>query len=84
MFTGAKVCVFIDGCFWHGCPRHFSLPKTNSAWWQEKVDDNRSRDRRQSRMLRSAGWRVVRIWEHEVNPDRLSRLVERIERLVRD
>lgn len=82
VFTGARVCVFIDGCFWHGCPRHFSLPKTHCAWWQEKIADNRARDRRQSRALRSAGWHVVRLWEHQITPERLPVLADQIEQLV--
>lgn len=62
----AKTAFFLDGCFWHGCKKHFRLPKTRTEWWRAKIARNVARDRRQSRMLRVAGWRVVRVWSHEV------------------
>ncbi len=62
-----RACVFIDGCFWHGCPKHFTLPKANAEWWAEKIEANRERDRRQGRELAERSWAVVRIWEHEVD-----------------
>ncbi len=61
-----RVCVFIDGCYWHGSPEHFASPKTNRAWWVEKIADNRARDERQSRQPRARGWAVLRLWEHEM------------------
>jgi DNA mismatch endonuclease (patch repair protein) len=61
--------VFVDGCFWHGCPLHFLSPKTHSSWWEEKIQDNRARDERQQRQLEERGWVVVRLWEHEVRAD---------------
>jgi DNA mismatch endonuclease, patch repair protein len=64
VFRSARLAVFLDGCFWHGCPRCYRLPQDNRAYWKKKVAGNRRRDRRRSRELRSAGWRVVRIWEH--------------------
>ena len=66
VFRASKVCIFVDGCFWHGCPLHFLLPKTNSDWWYEKICDNRARDERQRRQLEEKGWKVIRLWEHEV------------------
>lgn len=69
VFRSAKVCVFIDGCYWHGCSRHFRAPLTNNSWWKEKIADNRLRDRRQSRILRRHGWTVIRFWEHQVASD---------------
>jgi DNA mismatch endonuclease (patch repair protein) len=84
-FPKAKVCVFIDGCFWHGCPRHFTTPKTNRAWWKEKIAANRDRDARQARLLRKRGWRVLRVWEHQTTESagiNLRRLVVRLGRLV--
>ena len=66
VFRAARVCVFVDGCFWHGCPLHFLLPKTHSAWWEEKIQDNRRRDVRQRDTLEHRGWAVIRFWEHEV------------------
>jgi len=65
VFSRAKVAVFVDGCFWHACPDHGSAPKANSEWWQEKLRTNVVRDRDTDRRLRSAGWEVVRVWEHE-------------------
>lgn len=65
VFTKAKVAVFLDGCFWHGCPEHHTKAATNSEFWSEKVARTRERDRETDRLLREAGWAVVRIWEHE-------------------
>lgn len=61
-----RVVVFVDGCFWHGCPHHRPLPKSNRDFWLAKVRGNRRRDRRNTRTLKTAGWTVVRIWEHTV------------------
>src|SRR5260370_28648430 len=66
VFRRQRVCVFVDGCFWHGCRKHFECPKTNGAWWQEKIEANRVRDRFQTKTLQRAGWKVVRIWEHDI------------------
>lgn len=63
-FVGAKVAVFIDGCFWHGCPKHGTWPKANAAWWRSKIEGNRLRDRDTDSLLRRAGWKVLRFWEH--------------------
>jgi len=82
-FPGARVAVFVDGCFWHGCPDHFSAPKTNSRAWLEKISDNMSRDRRQTEELRQAGWIVLRIWEHDVTVSRLPSAVERVRSALR-
>ncbi|SFS55764.1 very short patch repair endonuclease [Saccharopolyspora flava] len=65
VFTRAKVAVFLDGCFWHGCPDHHTKAVTNSEFWAEKVARTRERDRETDRLLQEAGWAVVRIWEHE-------------------
>lgn len=64
-FTRRKVAVFVDGCFWHGCPEHGTQPRANSGWWAKKLATNKTRDRDTDRLLREAGWRVIRIWEHE-------------------
>jgi DNA mismatch endonuclease (patch repair protein) len=76
LFTRAKVAVFIDGCFWHGCPEHGTTPRTNSAFWAEKIARNRARDEDTTDRLREAGWLVLRFWEHEV-PDRCAATVAR-------
>lgn len=65
VFRPAKVAVFIDGCYWHGCPEHYVPPKTNSGYWSEKVLRNVKRDRETDEKLREAGWLVLRFWEHE-------------------
>lgn len=79
VFRGARVAVFVDGCFWHGCPEHHQEPETNSDFWQDKIAKNRDRDRDTDRRLRDAGWSVVRIWEHE-DPETAA---DRVERAVR-
>ena len=63
VFPKARLALFVDGCFWHGCPRHGTQPKGNRAFWKNKLVQNKARDRRVNRALRQAGWRVVRIWE---------------------
>lgn len=65
VFTRARLAVFVDGCWWHGCWDHRSLPKENRNWWKEKIRRNVERDRRNDRLLDEAGWRVIRVWEHE-------------------
>jgi DNA mismatch endonuclease (patch repair protein) len=65
VFGRAKLAVFVDGCFWHRCPVHGSEPRSNSAWWRSKLEGNVVRDRRNDAVLSSAGWRVLRLWEHE-------------------
>jgi DNA mismatch endonuclease (patch repair protein) len=83
VFPGEKVCVFVDGCFWHACPRHFRLPGSHSAWWAEKIQANVERDRRQSAYLRRRGWTVVRIWEHQIRRGSLAAATARVLRAVR-
>lgn len=69
LFRRAKVVVLIDGCFWHGCPKHHQPPKTNVTFWSSKVAGNRARDEDTNRALESRGWLVLRFWEHEVVAD---------------
>ncbi|MFF2267202.1 very short patch repair endonuclease [Cellulosimicrobium cellulans] len=64
-FTRAKVAVFVDGCFWHGCPEHATRPRANSEWWARKLETNMTRDTDTSRVLSELGWTVLRFWEHE-------------------
>ncbi len=65
VFSRARVAVFLDGCYWHGCPEHGHVPRTNSPYWSVKLASNRARDEDLNRALRDAGWEVVRVWEHE-------------------
>jgi DNA mismatch endonuclease (patch repair protein) len=73
VFLKCKTAIFIDGCFWHGCPKCGSYPKSNRKFWKTKIDNNRKRDRRDSREVKRKGWAVLRIWEHEMNkrPERV-------------
>ena len=82
VFRKAGVCIFVDGCYWHGCPRHFVPPKTNFAWWREKIADNRRRDRHKRIQLRKMGWTVIRIWECALTPQRIERTTSRVIRTV--
>ena len=66
-FPRYRIVVFIDGCFWHGCPAHYSVPKTRREFWAEKIRANVDRDRRQTMNLEDQGWKVIRVWEHKVN-----------------
>lgn len=76
VFTAAKVAVFLDGCFWHGCPEHHTVPRTNAPFWAAKVAKNKERDEETDRLLRANGWSVVRAWEHEPASAVAARVVE--------
>jgi DNA mismatch endonuclease, patch repair protein len=80
VFGPAKVAVYVDGCFWHSCPEHGTMPRSNEAFWQEKLARNRERDLATNEALAAAGWTVVRIWEHE-EP---ARAADRVEAAVRE
>ena len=69
VFTSKRVAVFVDGCFWHGCAEHGTLPKANASYWQQKLRKNIERDQEDSRLLTHAGWKVVRVWEHDPIPE---------------
>ncbi len=73
-----KLPVFVDGCFWHGCPRHFIKPRHNAAFWRKKIAANRTRDRLVTRTLRKLGWKVLRVWEHELSRKNEARLLRRL------
>ncbi|MCF7552176.1 very short patch repair endonuclease [Pseudonocardia sp. WMMC193] len=77
VLTRAKLAVFVDGCFWHRCPEHGTIPKNNREWWLEKLDGNVLRDRRKDGELSALGWNVLHVWEHEpvaVAADRIEAL----------
>ena len=69
VFTRARLAVFVDGCFWHGCTAHGRTPRANADYWAPKLARNVERDRKQDQQLRAAGWAVVRVWEHEILAD---------------
>ena len=82
VFPKVKLAVFVDGCFWHGCPKHATQPKSNRAFWKKKFARNIARDRLVNRALRRANWRVLRIWEHTLRwaakkPQNEARLLRR-------
>jgi DNA mismatch endonuclease (patch repair protein) len=68
-FPGKRLAVFLDGCFWHGCEMHKTIPKTNSDWWRAKIEENRWRDRETTGALTASGWTVLRFWEHDAPAD---------------
>jgi len=82
VFLKLKLALFVDGCFWHGCPKHCNQPANNSAFWRRKLSGNMKRDALVARTLRRAGWRVLRVWEHELARKNQLRLVRRIQRVV--
>jgi len=79
LFPAQKLAVFVDGCFWHGCPIHGTKPKNNAAFWRKKISTNQTRDRLVTGTLRSRGWRVLRIWEHELKRKNERRLLGRLQ-----
>jgi DNA mismatch endonuclease (patch repair protein) len=79
VFPRAKVAVLVDGCFWHSCPAHKTIPKANREWWIAKLQANWMRDRDTDRRLAGEGWTVVRVWEHE----KPSTAATRVARIVR-
>lgn len=81
VFPRRLVAVFVDGCFWHGCPRCYRRPGSNRRFWDKKIICNRKRDRFQSESLRRSGWRVLRIWEHELRKP--ERVVVRVKDMLR-
>jgi len=66
VFAGKRLAVFVDGCFWHSCPKHSNMPQSNRMFWERKLTANKRRDMEITKSLRSAGWAVVRIWEHDL------------------
>jgi len=76
-FPGKRLAVFVDGCFWHGCPLHATRPKGNQTFWDRKLRENMQRDERTTAALKASGWTVLRVWEHEVATD-ISAVAERI------
>ncbi|MER7006710.1 very short patch repair endonuclease [Dactylosporangium sp. NPDC000555] len=75
-FTRARVAVFVDGCFWHSCSQHKTIPTANGDWWSKKLETNRLRDAATTAHLEASGWSVLRIWEHESPGDAVVRIVD--------
>jgi DNA mismatch endonuclease (patch repair protein) len=85
VFPSVKVAVFVDGCFWHGCPDHGRREhRTNGWYWPEKIDQNWARDRDTDERLQAVGWTSIRVWEHEPPSQAADRIAAAIDRSARD
>lgn len=84
VFPRARVAIFVDGCFWHGCPVHRTWPRANGSWWEVKLEQNVRRDRDTDRRLSEAGWVVLRIWEHEDAAEAAQRVKNCLKRQLTD
>jgi DNA mismatch endonuclease (patch repair protein) len=73
--VAARLAIFVDGCFWHGCSTHFTVPRRNRHWWRRKIAANRRRDARKDRQLRHLGYSILHVWEHD-SPERVRRRVK--------
>ena len=82
VFRAARLAVFVDGCCWHACPRHATMPRNNRAFWKAKLTRNVARDREVTRTLRKAGWRVLRIWECALSAKRRTATIRRMMRAL--
>ncbi|MGN6140845.1 MAG: very short patch repair endonuclease [Ralstonia sp.] len=80
VFRTRKLCVFVDGCFWHGCPKCYRRPASNQDYWDSKIKRNRARDREVNRELHARGWLTLRIWEHQLRTTARKNLVRRLRR----
>jgi len=78
VFPIKRLVIFVDGCFWHGCPMHGTQPASNQAYWQPKLERNKRRDKQVTRALRKDGWRVLRVWHHDLSRKNRIRLIRRI------
>jgi DNA mismatch endonuclease, patch repair protein len=78
VFIRQRVALYVDGCFWHRCPEHFVIPKSNTAWWLEKIARNVERDQATTAALEVRGWTVLRAWEHEEPSAVASRVIARL------
>lgn len=78
VFSRARVAVFVDGCFWHSCPDHGTMPSANQDWWRQKLQANQARDADTDRRLSEAGWAVVRVWEHEDPSEAAARVADAV------
>lgn len=82
LFIKAKIALFVDGCFWHGCPLHGTSPKTNIEFWAAKIKRNKERDGQVDEQLRILGWLPVRVWEHEIRAKTIEETVRRLIRII--
>jgi DNA mismatch endonuclease (patch repair protein) len=82
IFRSQRLALFVDGCFWHSCPEHSTTPASNRNFWRRKLVRNKARDRLVNRVLRERGWRVLRIWQHELNRKNECRCVTKLRRAL--
>lgn len=80
VFPKQKLAVFVDGCFWHKCPKCFVEPRTNKVFWKEKINSNIKRDKDVNKQLKKMGWKIIRIWEHEIKNEKIikRKVIDRI------
>jgi DNA mismatch endonuclease, patch repair protein len=79
VFPKQKIALFVDGCFWHSCPKHSNMPVNNREFWEKKLNGNKKRDKYVTKELKKAGWSVIRIWEHDFrNPELILRRLSRV------
>lgn len=81
-FPRRRVAVFVDGCFWHGCRDHRTIPRANHTWWRAKLAENADRDRETARLLEEDGWTVIRVWEHEAVLEAVDRIAVELDARV--
>ncbi|WP_218835048.1 very short patch repair endonuclease [Streptomyces sp. Tue6028] len=84
VFVKDRIAVFVDGCFWHGCPEHMRSSKKNAAAWTAKLEGNRARDAETNELLRAAGWTVIRVWEHEDPAEASHRITDAVQQARRE
>lgn len=84
VFRKQKIVIFVDGCFWHRCPKHFVEPANNADFWEKKIQSNVGRDKKINRELKKSGWTIVRIWEHDLKKDQYIKVVERVAKTLFD
>jgi DNA mismatch endonuclease (patch repair protein) len=82
VFVKSRIAIFSDGCFWHRCKQHSSIPANNNAFWEQKLNANIQRDRLVNRALRARGWQVIRIWEHDITSDPPTRLLSKLRKAL--
>lgn len=83
VFPTDRIAIFIDGCFWHGCPEHFQQPETNAEFWKEKIQKNILRDNKVTQQLTKGGWTVLRFWEHDIK-NSLDACIRKVIRMLKD
>lgn len=82
VFLKRRLAIFVDGCFWHGCPKHCRMPKSNEEYWVTKINQNKKRDYKVTKALRGKNWTVIRLWEHELKDNQFKRKMNRIKRVI--